>query len=183
MRNLDSRYKAVWAALNDDKPLPPTRKPTTRGRKQRSPSRDSMGVDVADVDLAGAETRFDQLVRIAEVASNNEVNLYQATKLLVAAGVVPADGFQNCRTALHNTVRRYNNCFKHVRRGWYRYVQPRAVSVTPIRWRDGAIDYSDDANLDQRLVKMAEHAADGRLEPVTDSRATAYRWEVVAAAG
>ena len=166
VRNLDSRHKAVWAALSDDRSLPKARSGSGK-RKKRSPqAQPSMGVRVEDVDLTEAKTRFDQLVRIAEAAPNREVSINQAADLLVAAGIVSKKGVSNCRTSLYNAVKRRGDWFKRVREGWYRYTPPKeGVVVPPMKWLPGDIDYARTTNLSQRLVRMAEHTADGRLEP------------------
>ena len=164
VRNLDSRYKAVWAALTDDHPLPMETKPRNR-KKRQSPVQHSMGVGAKDVDLTGAKTRLEQMVRVAEAAPNNEINMTQVTELLIAVGIVPPTRFDGCRTSLHNTVKKHGDCFKRVRQGWYRYTPPKVIEVSPVQWRDGDIDYADSSNLSRRLVRMAEHTSDGRLEP------------------
>ena len=162
--NLDSRYQAVWAALNDDRPL----KKTGQGKRRKRPTQaqPSMGVRVEDVDLTGAETRFEQLVKIAEAAPNREVSINQAADLLVEAGVIPKKGVSNCRTSLYNAVKRRGDWFRRVREGWYRYTPPKeGVVVPPMKWLSCDIDYAGTSNLSQRLVRMADYTAVGRLEP------------------
>ena len=132
IRNLDSRYRAVWAALNNDQPLPQETK-TRKRRKQQSRARVSMGVEAKDVDLTGTTTRFEQLVRIAEVAPNNEVNLTQAAELLVALGIVAPGGLRSCSTSLHNALKRHAGHFKRVRKGWYRLTSPKVIQVPPVQ--------------------------------------------------
>ena len=164
VRNLDSRYRAVWAALNNNQPLPQETKPRKR-RKQQSRARISMGVEAKDVDLTGTTSRLEQLVRIAEVAPNNEVNLTQSAELLVALGIVAPSGLRTCSTSLHHTLKRHADYFTRIRKGWYRLTSPKVIQVPPVQWRDGDIDYVGCSNISQRLVRMAEHTTDGRIEP------------------
>ena len=164
VRDLDSRYQAVWAALTDDRPLPKATKPSKK--KQRQPRvQGTMGVEPKDVDLTGANSRIEQLVRIAKVAPNHEVNLTQATRLLIAIGAIPKSKFDSTRTTLHNAVRKGENGFNRIRTGWYRYIPSKDTRVPPVQWREGDIDYAGCSNMNQRLVRMAEHTVDGRLEP------------------
>ena len=164
VQNLDSRYKAVWAALTDDRPL---KKAKSKNRKKRQTrTQPSMGVGLGDVDFTGAETRFEQLVRVAEVAPNREISINQVADLLVEAGHVPRSRVSNCRTSLYNAVKRHGDWFKRVREGWYRCTPPKeGVVVPPMKWMSGDINYAGTTNLSQRLVQMAEHTDDGRLEP------------------
>ena len=164
VRNLDSRYRAVWAALNNNQPLPQETKPRKR-RKQQSRARISMGVEAKDVDLTGTTSRLEQLVRIAEVAPNNEVNLTQSAELLVALGIVAPSSLRTCSTSLHHTLKRHADYFARIRKGWYRLTSPKVIQVPPVQWRDGDIDYVGCSNISQRLVRMAEHTTDGRIEP------------------
>ena len=164
--NLDSRYKAVWAALTDDRPLPKSRSGSGKRKKRQTRAQPNMGVELQDVDLTRAETRFDQLVVIAEAASNREISINQVANLLVAAGIVQKSRIGNCRTSLYNAVKRHADWFRRVREGWYRYTPPKeGVVVPPVRWLPGDINYAGASNLSQRLVLMAEHTADGSLEP------------------
>ena len=169
VRNLDSRYKAVWVALNDSRPLPKAR--SVKRKKRQTREQPSMGVGLGDVDFTEADTRFDQLVRIAESAPNREVSISQTAELLVTAGVVPRSRVSNCRTSLYNTVKRHGDCFRRVREGWYRYTPPKeGVVVPPMKWLPGDINYDGTSNISQRLVRMADYTADGRLEPEQTAR-------------
>ena len=164
VRNLDGRYEAVWAALNDDQPLSKARKPRKR-RKQQSEAPASMGVEAKDVDLTGINTRFEQMVRIAEVAPNNEINITQVAELLIELGIVSPDSLRTCSTSLYNAAKRHADHFRRVRKGWYRLTPPKVVEVSPVQWREGNIDYGDCLNITQRLERMAEHTTDGRIDP------------------
>ena len=124
-----------------------------------------MGLGPKDVDLTGAKTSFEKLVRIAEVAPNNEVNLTQAINLMIALGTIPPSKFHSTRTTLHNAVKKRENGFKRLRPGWYRYVPSKVGQLPPVQWRDGEIDYAGCTNIGQRLVRMAKITADGKLEP------------------
>ena len=164
VRNLDSRYKAVWAALNDERPLPKETKPGKR-RKQQSRTRVNMGVEAKDVDLTGTTTRFEQMVRIAEAAPNNEINMTEVAKLLVALGIVSPGSLRSCSTSLHNAVKRHADHFRRVRKGWYLLTSPKVIQVPPVQWCEGDIDYVGCSNISQRLDRIAEHTSDGRIEP------------------
>ena len=37
-------------------------------------------------------------------------------------------------------------------------------AVQPMKWQSGSVDYRDATNIGQRLVRMAEHTQDGRME-------------------
>ena len=164
VRELDSRYQAVWAALTDDRPLPGATR-ASKGKKRQSRKKVDMCVEPKDVDLTGANTRLELLVRIAKAAPNNEVNLGQATKLMIAAGVISQSKFDSTRTTLYNAVRRRENGFRRVRSGWYRLTPSKVTRVHTVQWREGDIDYAGCLNISQRLVRMAGHTVDGRLEP------------------
>ncbi len=167
--DLRSRYQSVWDALSNDKPLSKARKPKKK-RKQRPRLPANMEVNPKDVDLTGTNTSFEKLVRIAEVAPNQEVNLSLAIRLLITLGVIPQSKFNSTRTTLHNAVRKRDSGFRRIRPGWYQYSPSNVKEVPPVQWLAGEIDYAGSPNIGQKLVRMAKHTVDGRLEPQQTAR-------------
>ena len=92
-------------------------------KKRRSPKQPSMGVTAADVDMTGAETRIEQLTRIATAAPSGEVNTIQMVDLLVELGLAHESKREALRSSLYRLIRRHPD-FMFMRRGWFRYSKP-----------------------------------------------------------
>ena len=148
--------------------------PPTHEDVLRSSVHTSMNVVAEEVDFGGAKTTMQRLLRIAKASPSGEVCTIEVVDMLIDLGLVAPSSRESCRSYLHDQMKQHPD-FKRLRRGWFIY-KGRSVAGTdhenaspeefnPMLWLPGDVDYGDATNLSRRLVHMAAHTQDGKIDP------------------
>ena len=112
LRYLQDEEKALSGAVDF---LAVRRTADTKRLKARTGR--TMGLRPEDVDLTGAETLYEKVRRVAELAPNNEVNITETTDLLLAMNASQEIRTQ-LRSMVHQRLQRSSE-YSQIARGWW----------------------------------------------------------------
>ena len=142
----------------------------------------SMGVREEDIDMAGAATRWQQVLRIASASPTRMVSVSETIELMISSGVLPGNKRNSSRKWLAAKLRDSPD-FSPLQPGLFLFFgsapsisgsadpetkdRPRNQSsmLSSMEWMPGPIDYSKAKNLNERLVVIAQHTTDHLVEP------------------
>ncbi len=152
------------------------------GRLDLTSTANSMGLRAEDLDMEGAVTRWQQVLRIAAASPTTAVSVKETVDLLISLGLLREAQRESTRKWVRTKLQESPD-FRYDRPDWFTYiggepakpveaepeVQPQPVlpSSTPqlMRWLPGDVDYSNATNLAQKLVHIARHTSDQLVEP------------------
>ena len=174
MRDLDRRYDVLFAwATAAPATLPATveEAPEPRARRKRRPVRENaeMTVDLEALDMTGALSRKQQIIRIARATPDGKLRTVKVVELLDDPGLMHGRTREGMRGRLHKEMLE-DPAFIRLRRGWFYYPAfstdyEQEQTVNTMRWLPGNIDYSEARSIGHKLIFLAQHTEDRLVHP------------------
>ena len=141
-----------------------------------------MGVRAENLDMEGAVTRWQQVLRIASASPTAAVSVKETVELMISLGLLRESQRESARKWVRTKLQESPE-FQFERPDWFTYlggevaesveaeaeVELPSIKQSPMpdkmRWLSGDVDFSNARNLALKLERIARHTSDLMVEP------------------